>query len=1566
MSSCAPRPCKTLSEVGVEAEETLRLTEGLPTRRAILEAIGAFIERARRSRTTQLLWLVGEWGEGKTAVYRGVLRKRSDVCTLYLATSRVLDHMEKALDSSLWSPYIFLAALLRALAEAYEELRHVAQPLEQGVDEKTLAASLVALRSAAPKVCRGGSSTVLVFLDEFEDIVARLSTERGLRLLSSILEAFVELINGNVKPVAEAGSEGWLHLVVATTSSAERVLETRLEVSDIWGRLKRRFVRVVLRRMLVAEVLHHLSRLIDYVYCGENLGFAAVADPPTLLNFVSLASVGLPAATERIVNNLSTLLAARGRSGCGGSSEKLTLGNALEVLGSLRTVVEGEEERVLMEDSYVVEERRCVDIIEGYLGRKGYSRRLCRLILLSRGGLGLDVLEGVVGGREELAKVLTVLEASGVIHRGRALIISTGIERFIAEAEELIAEALEKSPEVAAQLGSEELLELYRSLVDPLLYIHSSGAIALFVPSDPSLLKAMYAEVVGLDDVVASLTAHMVLGILEQLAKRGAATDGGECIVVDPGIQNRVFFSQEVAALDFIARKDVRIRLWRRARSERSPEPFLWGVLVPIADALRSFFSGGGRSDIVRVRITGLGEGMPIAQLEIVAAKDGAPARFYIKELEASYVPTLRVDVLPLTGPSGRRILEEYVRRLRLSSLFDRPHAAILVSAGGLGEFDEHLRVLRELGVGVVVLRFKTIDHVRLSALGILGQEQWGDPQQFVDAALRALRGEAIPGVNTFAYQSYIASRLGREYGLDELAARIEEVLRETGALLPQPRRTVEVGGRELGTSSIQEAARSLRWLVHYPQPIRGIALEDLMRYVTENIRRYLAFYQKYRDVVGPDIESPEELGNKLAPLADLGVLKLEDSGGSIAVTLTLGNAPFFKRLVAAGDELPLDRFLSLFVVKGGSPDLVIATVVEVLRAIGVADVQGGKLRLYLTPSSIRGRLEDVKRVLRQYEERYGELQVRLGYVVSGKVRHSPPWNPGYRYSYTPELLKLVKSALSRVENSLDALPSLETAVELCRTLASAERLVSDVLYHLAKREAESIRYHSYVIERGYREFKAVQRLLRDIEQKLLTASQRLASLLNRYVFHEEVRIEAPLAKAVRMLEKEVERLMNEVYPFEAFARSVEKLWEENPGRRFPFTKDNPFYNSYKVYKLVRLLEWHRNIVSVDLSREVPHRYSGSEELRGILREAEEIGREISRSVEQLSDAGRLYAALRERLKSLEPLRAALGRDVGSALPPTIAQVSKIRPPASSYTLDPRGLAELRKEIERWRSGSGFREDPRSVLKRLESLANEVDRLYREARRNLEAARRVRRALSRVALRTGANPASVVEGVELLEKRVEELIGKAVRCVEAPERLLLEDVERVLRELLNKLREAHRMSENLLRTAIDSARGFVSRLAGSVEEAALGISRIVRFVEKLAPAIPAAGAVVKSLTEALSRASELQRLRSLVEASGPDEVPAIVEDAVKIFGSLPSLDPEEVVEKVMGLLRSGGLEKGEGVVVEVLLRSVARGSEKLRLSRVVEEVSKRIGREEALRAVYSLIERGVMDAELVL
>ena len=1584
MYKCTSSPCRSLSEVGLEAVETFELTKNYPTRQIVIEGIESFLEKARRSINPSILWLVGEWGEGKTAVYHGLLRTRRDIYGVYVVASRIFDHMEKVLEEQrLWAPNAFLIALLNALRDSYEEYSELLKELDEIDVPHSLPAILVKLYTYI-KEKASGEPLIIVFIDEFEDIISRLASAHGVKLLSAVLEALVEIVNGNVEALSKAGIQGKLHFIIATTSSAERVLETRVEVSDIWGRLKRRFTRIEFTRMLGIEVLDHLSKLIDYIYCGKDLGYKHIAEPPSLLNFIQVSSIGLPAATERLLNQLSSILSSRGKIKCKGGSEKLSIDNAFDILRILRTVVEGEEEQVLIEDNYLLERKNCIELLRDYIGDKEYIEHLCSLILLSRGGLRIQDLVDIVGNENGVRRIITVLEHMGIIHTGRGLRLSSNIAELLNTVRIILADLKEKYLEeivgVTKASGPWESLELYRLLLDHLVYIGSDGSILFFKPNSRESLRRLYTELGGLDEIIASRLTELSEELYSNLVKEGVLEDYGEVIVVDYSLQNRIFFSQEIAALDFISNRDERVRLWRRARAERSPEPFLKGILVPLLDVLKGYFTGSSKNDLYRVNIWRIGEGYPIASIEVIA---GFPERksFAIREFKVEYVPKLRVDALVITGNVKPSVLEEYYKLIRGKPLYKRPHVVLVFSTGVLHRKIEELRrLLKSIGVALVSYPIKTIDYLRLSALGLFGEERWGqDINVYLNSMLDVLRGNrrGVHGLNVYAYQAYIVTRFEREYGLSSLVDRIDKELEQIGILVPLPRRTIHIGSEELGVSDLYDSARSLRWIVHYPTPIKEVSLRELFQYVTDNVRRHLLFGARYRDVVGLDLESPDELANKLAPLVDYGLLELRGDHGDYKISLRLGENKLVKRLVELLEDgdLELEKVLDAYVAKSDSPDIAIGVFLESLRSLNLIGINNGYMTLNASYDKIELKLRELRKLLDEYLEHYKDIHNKLGFIVSGKVRHNPPWNPGYRYTYTPEIVKQVENTINYVDKILRPNISLELYVELSRKIASAERILGDVIYHKLRGE-ENLRYHSVIMSFADKEFRYVVKLLEDNSKKLDDITSQLYQLLVDHVFEEQVQIENRVVDRIRELIKRVKELYNKVYSLEEYKQAIEDLWNKLPGREFPFYFRNPvYYYNFKLYLLIKLLEEYKDVITVDLSKKLKDRYDISPEIKKIHNDIHDLINIINTTMEQLISINEAYRDLRKHLLQLEILAKRYGKELlERALPQSIVQFSKYKPRKKSFTIDlSLGIQSIREEVDEWRKTIGFStdEDPSTIIKGLEKIIEDIDKLYSHTKKYTSIINKlvndVRELLTASTMVKDDSISAIVSELENESHRVKEIIDELERKQPLGlERLSLSMLKLILEDIRRELKSNRKLIDEVYNNVLDRLdslrKVIVSRARNSIDV----VERILPSIKSIAGRLGGKALdIYNELSELITTAHKvIDELRDVsIDSSAFIEA---LGKAVRVYEQLVGLDIDSIRRRVLEALKNSGLNREEQVIVDVILKAIVEGIDRISLRELLSRASKVLDIEATLKALYSLIEKGLIDAEIII
>ncbi len=267
MAECRVR-MPPLSSGELEAE-LVRSAGVPPTRRAAIEALLDSVEEAASSDEPVVVFIVGEWGEGKTAAWHAYVKpelERRGFETVEVRAGSLDDALSRA--SWIASPG------WRLLAAIYAVLEGGGVPGDY--------------REAAAKLA---SRKLAIFIDEVEDLVYR---EGGVERL---LEGIHAVLDGEVR-----GLRACFYLAVSPTAYA------RITSWSAWRRLRRRVRVVELRPLTRSEAIDALLAMLRYA-CG---GCTPVQDV-RLFNAVVAASKGnlgaLAAYTRR-------LLAAWARRGC--------------------------------------------------------------------------------------------------------------------------------------------------------------------------------------------------------------------------------------------------------------------------------------------------------------------------------------------------------------------------------------------------------------------------------------------------------------------------------------------------------------------------------------------------------------------------------------------------------------------------------------------------------------------------------------------------------------------------------------------------------------------------------------------------------------------------------------------------------------------------------------------------------------------------------------------------------------------------------------------------------------------------------------------------------------------------------------------------------------------------------------------------------------------------------------------------------------------------------------------------------------------------------------------------
>jgi len=294
-------PSKTGKDV-IDLEKYARLP-----RTGTYKQIEAFLEAARKSKEVKILFIVAEWGEGKTSIYEGLLKKedviKSDL-VIPISTKRLITYVrEKAGSfSDTGSPGIrFFACLLYAIKDVIDNDLAQVQPFdeikikEKDEQQATMKFILNGLRSIFNVL--DGNSRVFIFIDEFEDIVDETPDIR-----SFIRAGLVDLMNGYPRCLVQEPFAGRFHLLIAATPPAYERLSSEV-FADIGRLFGQRAGRVDLEKLDRKNAYEYILGVLKYCWKG-NLPQIPFSEPG-MFNTIFLATLGNP---RSIINVLESLL----------------------------------------------------------------------------------------------------------------------------------------------------------------------------------------------------------------------------------------------------------------------------------------------------------------------------------------------------------------------------------------------------------------------------------------------------------------------------------------------------------------------------------------------------------------------------------------------------------------------------------------------------------------------------------------------------------------------------------------------------------------------------------------------------------------------------------------------------------------------------------------------------------------------------------------------------------------------------------------------------------------------------------------------------------------------------------------------------------------------------------------------------------------------------------------------------------------------------------------------------------------------------------------------------------
>ncbi len=260
------------------------------------QAYKSFIDLCRSSKEVGVLFIVGEWGLGKTSSFKSLAAPyvHETGGTAYVIKARDLLNIYKTLNPSDYlSAERFIRASLITIIKAYN------LDINTNASTKEIYGNLLKLNN---------SSYIILLIDEYESLISE-RLEETLELLDSL----AGLVNGEYLPFSRKGEfAGTLLLAISLTPQALARFKSEISAQEIIGRSLRRVLRSIeLRPLRRLEAYELFIGLLRYIYAGK-LPKKIPLPTLSLIDTFYRVSGGNPGYFILIVNRLLSILLKRG------------------------------------------------------------------------------------------------------------------------------------------------------------------------------------------------------------------------------------------------------------------------------------------------------------------------------------------------------------------------------------------------------------------------------------------------------------------------------------------------------------------------------------------------------------------------------------------------------------------------------------------------------------------------------------------------------------------------------------------------------------------------------------------------------------------------------------------------------------------------------------------------------------------------------------------------------------------------------------------------------------------------------------------------------------------------------------------------------------------------------------------------------------------------------------------------------------------------------------------------------------------------------------------------------
>ncbi|WP_297093059.1 hypothetical protein [Thermococcus sp.] len=1270
----------------------------IPSRIKVSEEIKTLLLTAKKQENQPLvLFLIGEWGEGKTTLYDRYLRSKEvqeeiggfyvlDVQTDILVKYAKMIFKKELFPSENIDPgYRLLAALFLALRhDHYNELKELlGEPFPgersyQSLRDYVNKCLTLIKRSAIKK---NMIYPLVIFIDEFETFALVAEDEI---LKEFIIEGLTKIINGKINSLFE-NKTSVLHFIFSITPPA--FARVRALAGDIEGRFMQRVKRIHLYPLSKEERLKFANELLKYMWNNQNINIDTIFLPPSVLNPVVHSTIG----NTRALQQAMTALLRRELSKGGSPIEYTEMMNFLKE----SSIVVAGVEATLINSEMLTTIYAEIDKLQEDQENPAEIRKVFEFIISTFGAVPLENTERYLRkyGLESFKVKYYLERLNKIFRRSKPLGASIGTNSFVYKGRKYeildqesfftrLASTLYKVLEESDMLDStkDSLVGkdvLIRQFIDSFLWIDEHGKLSLFWPQvDPdwSHSHTQYlAEMLKKDETDLEEVYRSIDETLTELTESGKLKEVKGYYLVSPALINSLYFSPELMYIDFISDRNLRFKIWKYALQSTEPKHMFNGILAILV-----------QSGLVVEKVLSTRSATQNGAY-IVALKSKVPYKN-----KSGAIPVNIVFSITTANLTEEQVEQTYklLRQLNQEKGII-PQVVIFVYQGDMLErARKRVTELPEefLSAPLFINAATQISKLQLISLGLLLQEFGAETPHDVYKKMLEIMEGSLPQEEkeVLNIQKLLAINDTLRASLRLKPDRIIEILERFHILIPPITRAIGRHDKSLPEKSLKAGLK--HFLVVPDAHEKGVSLEKVLLYSDSSIRRWYFFSQK-GGLLGEDIESERELEKRAELLYRNGYLIKIPRGGGInykivpITELEDKILKFIQRYESSSTGVSKALIENYFIEEQkGTLNFLLEIMEE--KGLIIVHQEGSYVRI----SQVNKEL--VTETYKQITEKLNDIKnsdlgliKTTGYFCDSKER-------GIRIKHVPTYLQVIERFLEKAEEYLNSSTSIESLSKaMVFTRLSYDLLL---LYDGDAKSKKGQRRYRALIHESDNFMRSILTGYGEILESASESQKLLEERLNSTVLTNPISVELKEISTIEQLHNTLKDIYQEEYDLAEYEQVLTHLWaslvpsKQDKHRRFPFYYNKDIADelkfNYKIYKM------YEQIGTFLLKRHPP---LTSEELKEILRQVDRKNKiirpsinegilaliqEIDDTIDQSMELNRKSQEIRDKLKKIAELA-----DLSVYIPDI--KSLKVRAYSDKYT----SLKEIRELVKHWK-----------------------------------------------------------------------------------------------------------------------------------------------------------------------------------------------------------------------------------------------------------------------------------------